>query len=297
MKYPFCFFLSFILTLNSLYSQCNQETITYDNGNYIGCVNYEGERHGKGILTLNLDSQTQIQEGVFENDKFIKGTVIVKFFDGDTRTTIYSNYQTEIIESDIYEWENGDKRKTFYSDGEKVKEIETNGPGNIQGLITTKIYNQNSSPIITTNIDNNRYPDDIIGNDDFTEINLIAGDNKFKINIGFIKNDGSVENVPILFDSGAQDLFIGYRLYQELLLNSNITDMNVLITGEGVGSEFETKVIKINEILIGNYRVKNVIATVPLNEEINSSIIGIGFLKKFKEVLWSLNSNLMRFYK
>ena len=297
MKYPFCFFLSFILTLNSLYSQCNQETITYDNGNYIGCVNYEGERHGKGILTLNLDSQTQIQEGVFENDKFIKGTVIVKFFDGDTRTTIYSNYQTEIIESDIYEWENGDKRKTFYSDGEKVKEIETNGPGNIQGLITTKIYNQNSSPIITTNIDNNRYPDDIIGNDDFTEINLIAGDNKFKINIGFIKNDGSVENVPILFDSGAQDLFIGYRLYQELLLNSNITDMNVLITGEGVGSEFETKVIKINEILIGNYRVKNVIATVPLNEEINSSLIGIGFLKKFKEVLWSLNSNLMRFYK
>ena len=263
----------------------------------MGCVNYEGERHGKGILTLNLDTQTQIQEGVFENDKFIKGTVIVKFFDGDTRTTIYSNYQTEIIESDIYEWENGDKRKTFYSDGEKVKEIETNGPGNIQGLITTKIYNQNSNPIITTNIDNNRYPDDIIGNDDFTEINLIAGDNKFKINIGFIKNDGSVENVPILFDSGAQDLFIGYRLYQELLLNSNITDMNVLITGEGVGSEFETKVIKINEILIGNYRVKNVIATVPLSEEINSSLIGIGFLKKFKEVLWSLNSNLMRFYK
>ena len=67
--------------------------------------------------------------------------------------------------------------------------------------------------------------------------------------------------------------------------------------GKGVGSKFETKVIKIDEILIGNYKVKNVIATVPLNEEINSSLIGIGFLKKFKEVLWSLNSNLMRFYK
>jgi len=26
-------------------------------------------------------------------------------------------------------------------------------------------------------------------------------------------------------------------------------------------------------------------------------LIGVGFLKKFKEVLWSLNSNLMRFYK
>lgn len=296
MKLNFFFFFSYIFPLLA-FPQCNEETISYTNGNYIGCVNYEGQKDGKGVFTYNIDTQTQIQEGIFKNDNFISGVFTVKFSSGDNRITTYSNYQTEIIESDIYEWENGDKIETFYSNGEKVKEIETNGPGNLQGLITTKIYNQNSNPIITTNIDNNRYPDDIIGNDDFTEINLIAGDNKFKISIGFIKNDGSIENVPILFDSGAQDLFIGYRLYQELLLNSNITDMNVLITGEGVGSKFETKVIKINEILIGNYRVKNVIATVPLNEEINSSLIGIGFLKKFKEVLWSLNSNLMRFYK
>ena len=32
-------------------------------------------------------------------------------------------------------------------------------------------------------------------------------------------------------------------------------------------------------------------------ETINDLLIGIGFLKKFKEVQWSLNSNLLRFYK
>ena len=49
MKYLFNFFLSFILTLNSLHTQCNIENIAYDDGNYTGCVNYEGEKHGKGV--------------------------------------------------------------------------------------------------------------------------------------------------------------------------------------------------------------------------------------------------------
>ena len=69
MNYLFCFFLSFILTLNSLYSQCNQETITYDNGNYIGCVNYEGEKHGKGILTSNLKKRKLFQKKVRKKNK------------------------------------------------------------------------------------------------------------------------------------------------------------------------------------------------------------------------------------
>ena len=63
------------------------------------------------------------------------------------------------------------------------------------------------------------------------------------------------------------------------------------------GSEFEIKYIKIKSIKIGDYIVKDVIAVVPLRDDINDLLIGIGFLKKFKEVLWSLNSNLMRFYK
>ena len=73
--------------------------------------------------------------------------------------------------------------------------------------------------------------------------------------------------------------------------------MNVEGISGGVGSEFKTKYIKINKLLLGDFIVKNVIAVVPLREDINDLLIGVGFLKKFNEVLWSLNSNLMRFYK
>ena len=65
----------------------------------------------------------------------------------------------------------------------------------------------------------------------------------------------------------------------------------------------DTKYIKISEVKIGEYIVKNVIAIVPTGYgddgvgNVNDMLIGIGFLKKFKDVEWSLNKNKMRFYK
>lgn len=298
MKHIQYFFFLFLLVFPQIIiSQCNEETIKYDNGTYIGCVNYEGEKNGKGILTLNLDTQTQIQDGIFENDNFIKGKLIVRFFSGDTNTANYLNYQTDLIENELYEWDNGDKMMTYYSsDGKKVKEVSTYGPGESEGLIIEKIFNSNGTKTIR-NIDNNRIPDDIIGEPEFSDVKLIERDNQYRINVGFPKINGDVMNVPIQFDSGATSFFIGNRLYKDLLANCEIEDMNVESMSGGVGSEFKTKYIKIKSIQIGDYVVKNVIAVVPLREDINDLLIGIGFLKKFKEVLWSLNSNLMRFYK
>ena len=296
MNYLFCFFLSFILTLNSLYSQCNQETITYDNGNYIGCINYEGEKHGKGVLTSNLETQIQIKEGIFENDNFIEGTLTVKFFSGSTNTILYSNYPSDVIESELYEWSNGDKLRTLYSGGKKIKEISTYGAGKSEGLVIEKLFNGDKITTIR-NTDNNRIADDIIGDNEFSDIKLIERDNQYRINIGFPTIDGNIMNVPIQFDSGATSFFIGNRLYRDLLEKCEVEDMNVESISGGVGSEFEIKYIKIKSIKIGDYIVKDVIAVVPLRDDINDLLIGIGFLKKFKEVLWSLNSNLMRFYK
>ena len=152
---------------------------------------------------------------------------------------------------------------------------------------------------ITTirNTDNNRIPDDIIGESEFSDVKLIERDNQYRINIGFPTTDGNVMNVPIQFDSGATSFFIGNRLYKDLVSKCEVEDMNVQSVSGGVGSEFEIKYIKIKSIKIGDYTVKDVIAVVPLRDDINDLLIGIGFLKKFKEVLWSLNSNLMRFYK
>ena len=296
MKYLFNFFLSFILTLNSLHTQCNKENIDYGDGNYTGCVNYEGEKHGKGVLTLNLETQTQIKEGLFENDNFIEGTLTVKFVSGEMNRILYSNYPNDVIESELYQWSNGDKLKTLYSDGNKIKEISTYGPGKSEGLVIEKLF---SGDKITTirNTDNNRIVDDIIGDNEFSDVKLIERDNQYRINIGFPTTDGDIMNVPIQFDSGATSFFIGNRLYKDLVERCEVEDMNVESMSGGVGSEFEIKYIKIKSIQIGDYTVKNVIAIVPLRDDINDLLVGIGFLKKFKEVLWSLNSNLMRFYK
>jgi predicted aspartyl protease len=70
----------------------------------------------------------------------------------------------------------------------------------------------------------------------------------------------------------------------------------------GVGSVIETKYIKISKIKIGDYLVKNVVAIVPTSldssgNKVNDMLIGIGFLKKFKDVEWSLNNDKLRFYK
>ena len=296
MKHILFFFFSFLVTLNSLNSQCNKETISYDNGNYIGCVNYEGEKHGKGILTLDLETQTQIKDGIFENNNFIEGTLTVKFFSGGTNTVTYSNYPNDVIESELYQWSNGDKIRTIYSGGQKIKEISTYGPGDSEGLIIEKLFNGDKITTIR-NTDNNRIPDDIIGESEFSDVKLIERDNQYRINIGFPTTDGNVMNVPIQFDSGATSFFIGNRLYKDLVSKCEVEDMNVQSISGGVGSEFEIKYIKVKSIQIGDYTVRNVIAVVPLRDDINDLLIGIGFLKKFKEVLWSLNSNLMRFYK
>ena len=298
MKLIHVYFFLFILVFpNIIISQCIDEKLKYDNGTYTGCVNYEGEKHGKGISTLNLDTQIQIQDGIFENDNFIKGKLIVRFLSGDINTVNYLNYQTDRIESELYEWDNGDKMKTYYTrDGKKVKEVSTYGPGESEGLIIEKIFNSSGSKTIR-NIDNNRIMDDIVGEVEFSDVELTERDNQYRINVGFPKINGGVMNVPIQFDSGATSFFIGNRLYKDLLANCEIEDLNVESISGGVGAEFKTKYIKIKSIQIGDYVIRNVIAVVPLREDINDILIGIGFLKKFKEVLWSLNSNLMRFYK
>ena len=74
--------------------------------------------------------------------------------------------------------------------------------------------------------------------------------------------------------------------------------MNVIIATIGVrGEPTNNKVIRLKELTIGEYKVRNVIALVETLETANVSLLGIGFMKKFKNVLWSLNDNQIIFYK
>ena len=63
------------------------------------------------------------------------------------------------------------------------------------------------------------------------------------------------------------------------------------------GEPTQNKVIKIAQLKIGEYTLKNVIALVKTLETANNSLIGIQFLEKFREVYWSLKQNRLIFYK
>ena len=296
MNCKYHFFLHFFFLPLWIIAQCNQ-TIEYENSIYVGCLNFEGFPHGEGRLELNFDDQIQTQDGNFEDGEFLSGELLVDFLDGEKRIINYLNYPQELISDELYIWKNLDKKLTIYQNGYKSKEVKTYGPGDRSGLVETTYYEKGKNPVTIRNTDNNRNPDDIIGDKEYTDVTLIEKNNQYRINIVFPTKNGEEIQVPIQFDSGATSFFIGHNLYQVLKKSANITDLNVKGISGGVGSEFDTKYIMIKKIKLADYEINNVVAIVPLREDINDMLIGVDFLKKFKEVLWSLNSNLMRFYK
>ena len=277
-------------------SQCNQ-TLEDDNSIYVGCLNFEGIPHGKGKLLITFDDQTQTQDGNFEDGEFLSGELIVDFLDGEKKIINYVNFPQKLISDELYIWKNLDKKLTIYQYGYKSKEVKTYGPGDRSGLVETTFFEEGKNPVTIRNTDNLRNPEDIIGNNEFTDVLLIEKNNQYRMNIVFPTKNGEDLEVPIQFDSGATSFFIGHNLYKELKKSADIIDLNVKGISGGVGSEFDTKYILIKKIKLSDYQINNVVAIVPLREDINDMLIGVGFLKKFKEVLWSLNSNLMRFYK
>ena len=277
-------------------SQCNQ-TLEDDNSIYVGCLNFEGIPHGKGKLLITFDDQTQTQEGIFENGEFLSGEFIVDFLDGEKKIINYVNFPQELISDELYIWKNLDQKLTIYQDGYKSKEVKTYGPGDRSGLVETTFFEEGKNPVTIRNTDNLRNPEDIIGDNEFTDVLLIEKNNQYRMNVVFPTKNGEDLEVPIQFDSGATSFFIGHNLYKELHKSADIIDLNVKGISGGVGSEFDTKYIMIKTIKLSDYQINNVVAIVPLREDINDMLIGVGFLKKFKEVVWSLNSNLMRFYK
>lgn len=299
--------------------KCN-ELIETEKSKYIGCLNYEGLPDGNGLLEVLGDGQTQTLEGTFKNGEFDRGKHLINFESGNRQEIIYENYAEEIIAKEIYYWisgatevttyinglkenelyhsDNGDEILTEFKFGIKEKEVRRFSDETKRGLILQKIFNADGSVTETSNIENNRVPDDIFGDRDYIEVDLIEQNNQYRINVDFVTLNGGVVSVPIQFDSGASaGLFIGNRLYNTLLEKCEIVDLNVRSKSGGVGSEFSTKYIKIKALRIGDYLVKNVVAIVPDREDINDLLIGVGFLKKFKEVEWSMNSNTLKFYK
>ena len=271
-----------------------QGELNYTNGNnYVGF--FKNDMYwGQGIQTLYFDEQTQVRDGYFSENTFQFGTETITF----NRSGIIDTYEYkdfDIIKAVRKENQVlvSEQIGDFFSNGRLNNGSEINYDGNLQTYIE---YKNGKEVSRATNIDNRYNEQDIIGSEDRIEIDLeVEGNTKYM----YVNFESEDEPYRFGFDTGAESFVIGYLLFEELKSKGlAFEEMGIKTTTRGVsGIPFESKVIKINTISIGSFTVKNVYTIVPLIETANSNLLGISFMKKFRDVKWSLNGDKLIFEK
>ena len=321
--YRYLIFLIFLLPLN-IFCQCDNpiiDTINYTDGSsvdveYCGEINDRGERDGKGKLNyidymilykdgtwkngvLNGNGKTvfkagDVFEGLYEMGKLVEG----KYFRENENGSItyegkfdgnYFNGKGKLI--------NENKFQVSISEGIFFKDDLLNG---------TKIIKENSSGVqITYKVevgvetlvernDVNIYnKEDIVGEAEFIKVPLkqrgslnIAYDVELEIN--GVKGEW-------LLDTGAMSFTIGNIMFNRLVENGiKYKDLNKTTLSFGIGGQASGSLVIIEEIKIGDYIIKNVVAKV-FNSE--SSLLGTGFLNKFSNVEWNMKKKELILYK
>lgn len=152
----------------------------------------------------------------------------------------------------------------------------------------SEVYNEITLPCIeeflneveNTDVLFNEYvKEDISGNKNMTEIKLVeflGSGYKIKINI-----DGVVKY--FLFDTGASDLIIDSDMERELIFNGSIKKDDYLDEQEFIladNSTVKARVVRLNNIKIGDFKVDNVIVYVI---DGGSLLCGLGLLNKFRK--------------
>ena len=237
---------------------------TWADGNkYVGEYK-EGNFNGKGTFTwANGDKYTGgWKDGQFDG----KGI----YNDEGTLTKAEGEWKNNVIWNGI---------ETRYGD-KKEKE----------GLAVKFIY-ENGNIIDTVRNDRNYYnKEDVIGEERYCTIKLIDKRTKYDIIL-------EINNTPIKwrFDTGAEGFSIGQNQWDKIKSEIDFEDLNIIRESKGVGGSSSGAVIRIkDEIKIGGYLVKNVIASIS-NEDY--SLMGIGFFKKFSNVEWNMKAATLVLYK
>ncbi len=321
--YRYLIFLIFLLPLN-LFSQCDNpivDTINYTDGSsvdveYCGEINDRGERDGKGKLNyidymilykdgtwkngvLNGNGKTvfkagDVFEGLYEMGKLVEG----KYFRENENGSItyegkfdgnYFNGKGKLI--------NENKFQVSISEGIFFKDDLLNG---------TKIIKENSSGVqITYKVevgvetlvernDVNIYKkEDIVGEAEFIKVPLIQ---RGSLNIAYdVELEINGVKGEWLLDTGAMPFTIGNIMFNRLVENGiKYKDLNKTTLSFGIGGQASGSLVIIEEIKIGDYIIKNVVAKV-FNSE--SSLLGTGFLNKFSNVEWNMKEKELILYK
>ena len=286
---------------------------------YCGDINTRNEFDGCGLLTFNdyvieyekgtfknnllVNGERKyndgtIFKGIFENDYIVSGSL---FFKDENETIIYEgefnkgNFQGNgrLINENKYEIITKDGR--FFG-GQLFEGIIEEKNKNNGIIIRSRLINGKSEIIFRNDI-NRRVKEDIIGNKTFTEIDLnqrgSVDDNRLAYDVKIEINGVECE---FLLDTGAMSFTIGKLMYEKLKsAGVKYIDLNNIESVIGVGGEALTNTVVFDEIKIGDYIVKNVVAKVMLED--NSSLLGTGFLLKFSDVVWKMKEKKLLLYK
>ncbi len=251
---------------------------------------------GIGEQKIVFSGQYQLLKGVFKNDEFFEGRKEVFFENGDRSVRNYREgtiSKTEYIATTFIETTVG----SHYSNGKLNTGLKVYTQNNI---ITESKFEEGTAVSKTSNIENYYVKEDILGDAQSISIDLEReeNDDTMYVYLGF-QTKTPIQPVRFVFDTGAEMFSIGFQLFENLKKKGLVyEDLNITISTVGVrGEPSDNQLIKIKELTIGAYKVRNVIAAVETLESANSSLLGVQFLKKFKEVQWSLNSNKLLFFK
>jgi len=325
--YRYLIFFIFLLPPN-LFSQCDNpiyQTITFIDetkveAEYCGDINDRGERDGKGKLTY-IDYVVLYEEGTWKNN-VLNGNGKTVMRDGD----VYEgNYELgKLVEGKYFrENENGSITYEGKFDGNYF-----NGKGKLinenkfqvsisEGIFFkndllngTKIIKENLSGVqikykvevgVETLVERNDVniykKDDIVGDAEFIKVPLIQRGSENEGNLAYdVELEINGVKGEWLLDTGAMTFSIGKILFERLVENGiKYKDLNKTTLSFGIGGQASGSLVIIEEIKIGDYIIKNVVADIDENN--NYSLLGTQFLIKFSNVEWNMKKKELILYK
>ena len=235
----------------------------------------EGKFHcDDGELIIKKDNYTLKSKGKFVNGNFFEGIQNIKW------KTNNKNSPKEEINSGFFE--NGKLKN-----GE-AKFILTDGR-----IINYEIDNFIKKTSIS-NILNNYSVNEISGPaNQLLKINQSG--TKLYLELDFT-NDVVISNC--VFDTGAHGLKLNKKTYNELRKQNLVERLEIDKTkSRGVGGTTDIFYVEIKSVIIGDFKVDNVIATVDLSNNDPPILVGINFFDKFKNVIWNKKDNTLELFK
>ena len=312
--------LLLIIIIHPAFSQCSEtKIIEYSDGSfgeYIGCLDDFGASSGKGVLKTDnyqkegewesgkLNGQgkftflkdNSIYEGLWEDDKFVKGTYTLKNekinvkYEGDFENLKFQGFGVlEISNSNSFTKKQGEFINDDLFEGKSL--VEWN-----DGLVVNSSIDRGRVIDEKRNDINYYNTDDIIGNEEFSIISLKKEGSENEGISYLVEMEINGVKGEWIFDTGAELFSIGQRMFKRLV-NQGVKyrDLNRTIKTFGVGGESSGRLIILDNIKIGDYIINNII--VKIANDNNYSLMGMAFLNKFKDVEWSMKKNQLKLYK